>query len=62
MADAEQEVHLAINQSNAQQHTAHEQIKCQAAHDIAVELESMCLKAQRKEGAAQHAHELAMMK
>jgi hypothetical protein len=50
VADAEREVHLAMNQSNAQQRTAREQIKRQAAHDTAVELECMCLKAQREEG------------
>jgi hypothetical protein len=61
VADAEREVRLAMNQSNAQQRTAHEQIKHQAARDTAVELECMRLKAQREEGAAQCAHELAMM-
>ena len=61
VADAEREVRLAMNQSNAQQCTAREQIKRQAARDTAVELESMRLKAQREEGAAQRAHELAMM-
>ena len=61
MADAERKVRLAMNQSNAQQRMAREQIKRQAARDTAVELESMRLKAQREEGAAQRAHELAMM-
>ncbi|KAI6127908.1 hypothetical protein EDD16DRAFT_1516527 [Pisolithus croceorrhizus] len=61
VAHAEQEVQVSMNESNAQEKTAYEQIKCKAAHDTTVELESMQLRVQQEEAAAQHAHELAMM-
>ncbi|KAF8835212.1 hypothetical protein BDN67DRAFT_1015742 [Paxillus ammoniavirescens] len=61
VADAERQARLAMNVTNAKEHTAHEQIKCQSAHDTAIAVEHLRVKAQQEQAAAQHAHELHMM-
>ncbi|KAI5999228.1 hypothetical protein EDD15DRAFT_2363296 [Pisolithus albus] len=61
VAHAEREVRVSMNEINAREKTARERIKRKVAHDTAVELETMRLRVQREEAAAQRAHELAMM-
>ncbi|KAI6000094.1 hypothetical protein EDD15DRAFT_2193544 [Pisolithus albus] len=61
VAHAEREVQVSMNEINAREKTARERIKRKVAHDTAVELETMRLRVQREEAAAQRAHELAMM-
>ncbi|KIJ05172.1 hypothetical protein PAXINDRAFT_21546 [Paxillus involutus ATCC 200175] len=61
VADAERQARLAMNATNAKERTAREQIKRQSAHDTAIAVEHLRVKAQQEQAAAQHAHELCMM-
>ncbi|KAJ8580321.1 hypothetical protein M405DRAFT_834492, partial [Rhizopogon salebrosus TDB-379] len=57
VADAEHEACLRMNETNAKEHTAREQIKRRSAHDTALAVERMRV----EQAAAQREHELLMM-
>jgi len=61
VADAECQARLIMNETNAKECTAREQIKRQSAHDTAIAVEQMRIKAQEEQAAAQRAHDLLMM-
>ncbi|KAF9230751.1 hypothetical protein BU15DRAFT_83237 [Melanogaster broomeanus] len=61
VADADRKARLIMNETNAKERTAREQIKCQTAYDTAIAVEQLRIKAQAEQAAAQREHDILMM-